>query len=151
MMRSMRAGGMSVARCRLRKIPSGAMTMAQQHARARDEIGTDLGSGQGGGVMTELARELGLTRPTGPKGYRRSDERMREDVCERLWHEQDLDVSNVEVESHDGTILLRGGVPERRMKHRIEDIAAECAGVKDVDNRLRVAPFERAPADLGNI
>jgi hypothetical protein len=38
-------------------------------------------------------------------------------------------------------------IPERRMKHRIEDIAAECVGVKDVDNRLRVAPFERAPAD----
>jgi osmotically-inducible protein OsmY len=128
------------------------MAMArQQHARAHDEIDTDVGSGQGGGVMTELARELGLTRPTGPKGYRRSDERIREDVCERLWHAQDIDVSNVEVESNGGTIVLRGSVPERRMKHRIEDIAAECAGVEDVDNRIRVERYDGARADLGTL
>ena len=31
-----------------------------------------------------------------PKGYTRSDERIREDVCERLTHE-DVDAGNVEV------------------------------------------------------
>ena len=43
------------------------------------------------------------------------------------------------VEVKDGKVRLEGSVPERTMKHRIEDIAEECSGVKDVDNRIRVS------------
>jgi osmotically-inducible protein OsmY len=37
-------------------------------------------------------------------------------------------------------VSLEGTVPYRYMKHAVEDAADECWGVKDVDNRIRVAP-----------
>jgi hypothetical protein len=74
----------------------------------------------------------------GPKGYRRSDERIREDVCEALMSAVHLDASDVTVDVGEGVVTLQGIVPERRMKHAIEDIAAGCRGVSDVENRIRV-------------
>jgi hypothetical protein len=74
----------------------------------------------------------------GPKNYQRSDERIREDICERLWHSASIDSSEVTVEVKEGEVTLEGTVPERRMKHLIEDVADGCAGVKEVHNRLRV-------------
>lgn len=90
------------------------------------------------GVVRRFTDELGLTRP-GPKGYRRSDERIREDICERLWDEPRIDVGDVSVAVQDGVVTLEGSVPERRMKHVIEDIAAGCRGVEEVENRVHVS------------
>lgn len=74
----------------------------------------------------------------GPKGYVRSDEHLRDDVCERLYRCPRVDVSEVSVEVDHGTVSLQGGVPERQMKHAIEDIVAQCFGVREIDNRIRV-------------
>ncbi|MBR8244579.1 transporter [Burkholderia multivorans] len=74
----------------------------------------------------------------GPKGYTRSDERIREDVCERLAHALEIDVSDVSVQVSDGRVELDGTVPARWMKHAIEDIADDCMCVRDVENRVRV-------------
>ncbi|WP_063552802.1 BON domain-containing protein [Burkholderia territorii] len=74
----------------------------------------------------------------GPKGYTRSDERIREDVCERLARALDIDVSDVSVQVRDGRVELDGTVPSRWMKHDIEDIADSCMCVRDVENRVRV-------------
>ncbi len=38
----------------------------------------------------------------------------------------------------DAKVTLEGSVPDRRMKHAIEDLADQCPGVQDVDNRIRV-------------
>ncbi len=73
-----------------------------------------------------------------PKGYTRSDERIKDDVCERLSRAHDVDVSNVSVEAKGGTVTLEGTVPDRGMKHRIEDLCEQSLGVNDVDNRIRV-------------
>jgi len=83
-------------------------------------------------------REQGRTLRRGPKNYRRSDERIREDICERLM-QSDVDASDVTVSVVDGRVTLDGTVPERHMKHRIEDIAEGSFGVTDVDNSLRVS------------
>jgi hypothetical protein len=80
--------------------------------------------------------------PPGPKGYRRSDERIREDLCDRLMRARHIDSSEVTVEVSGGKVLLEGTVPDRRMKHAIEDIAAACLGVEDIDNRIRVGAPE---------
>lgn len=80
------------------------------------------------------------SRRTDPKGYIRSDDRVRENVCESLAH-SGLDVSDVSVSVADGRVVLEGTVPNRRIKHDVEDCTVECAGVKDVDNRIRVAGF----------
>ncbi len=79
--------------------------------------------------------------PPGPKGYQRSDERIREDICDRLMKAANhIDSSQVTVEVSGAKVLLEGTVPDRRMKHAIEDVADSCLGVQDIDNRLRVQP-----------
>lgn len=76
--------------------------------------------------------------PPGPKGYQRSDERIREDLCDRLMRSRHIDSSEVTVEVADGRVLLEGTVPHRRMKHAIEDMADACLGVQEIENRIRV-------------
>jgi len=75
----------------------------------------------------------------GPKGYKRSDERIKEDISEHLMHSAHIDASEVTIEVKDGKVTLEGTVLERRMKHAIEDMAEACPGVMDVENRIRVA------------
>ena len=76
--------------------------------------------------------------PPGPKGYQRSDERLREDISERLMEARYIDSSDVTVEVSGAKVVLEGTVPERRMKHAIEDLADACPGVQDIENRIRV-------------
>jgi osmotically-inducible protein OsmY len=73
----------------------------------------------------------------GPKGYTRSDDRIREDVCDRLSADDELDASDITVTVSTGEVTLEGTVPDRRSKHRAEDLADSVAGVLDVHNRLR--------------
>ncbi|MCD6673807.1 MAG: CBS domain-containing protein [Burkholderiaceae bacterium] len=82
----------------------------------------------------------GAQRPRnrGPRNWQRSDERIREDVCERLAALDDVDVSDVSVAVEQGNVRLTGSVVQRGDKHRIEDVADDCAGVREVDNQIRV-------------
>lgn len=73
----------------------------------------------------------------GPKGYKRSDDRIREDICDRL-SMGDIDASDVEVQVRDGEVTLAGTVRDRRHKHRIEDLSESIPGVQDVTNNIRV-------------
>ncbi|RQZ10448.1 BON domain-containing protein [Burkholderia sp. Bp9031] len=84
------------------------------------------------------AQREAMRHRRGPKGYTRSDERIREDVCEQLTYALDIDVSDVSVQVRDGRVELEGTVPSRWMKHDIEDIADGCMCVRDVENRVRV-------------
>jgi hypothetical protein len=101
-----------------------------------------------GGFLRKLTDGLGITERA-PKGYRRSDERIREDICERLWQEPEIDVGDVAVEVREGVVHLEGTVPRRQMKHVIEDIAASSRGVTDVENRIRVNRDSDAAAQSG--
>ena len=74
----------------------------------------------------------------GPKGYQRSDQRIREDVCEVLTEHPAIDPSEVEVEVQNGEVTLRGTVEDRRQKRLVEDVLEEIPGVRDVHNQLRV-------------
>jgi hypothetical protein len=81
----------------------------------------------------------------GPRGYRRSDERVREEVCERFAEHGQLDPSDIEVSVRDGEVLLAGTVATRVQKRLAEDIADLVFGVVEVHNRLRVQrPGEEA-------
>ena len=90
------------------------------------------------GIVRRFTDELGLTTPS-PRNYKRSDGRIYEDVCERLWDEHRVEVGDVSVQVKDGTVTLEGTVPERRMKHIIEDLAAGTRGVQEVENRITVS------------
>jgi hypothetical protein len=79
-------------------------------------------------------------RGRGPKNYTRSDERIREDLSERLWEADDVDASEVTVEVENGVVTLGGAVEQRWTRHRIEDMADACSGVQDIQNDIRVQP-----------
>ena len=74
----------------------------------------------------------------GPKGYKRSDERIKEDISERVWRAEYIDSSEVTIAVKDGAVTLSGTVPERWMRHEIENIADNCMGVQDIENSVRV-------------
>lgn len=77
-------------------------------------------------------------RGRGPSDYTRSDERIREDVNDRLTHDGRVDATNIRVSVKDGEISLDGTVSSRQAKRRAEDVADEISGVKHVQNNLRV-------------
>ncbi|MFO7275428.1 MAG: BON domain-containing protein [Pseudomonadota bacterium] len=94
--------------------------------------------GSWGGMQAPPQGMSGTTARRGPKGYQRSDERLKEDICERLMQAEHIDSSEVTIEVQAGRVTLEGTVPERYMKHAIEDLVDACPGVQDIDNRIRV-------------
>jgi osmotically-inducible protein OsmY len=74
----------------------------------------------------------------GPRRYRRTDERIAEDVNERLMLDPDVDATDIEVLVADGRVILTGTVDDRRTKRLAEIDAEEVWGVTDVDNQLHV-------------
>ena len=77
-------------------------------------------------------------RGRGPKAYRRSDERISEDVHERLTEDRWLDASEITVAVLSGEVTLSGAVEDRDAKHRAERIVEDVSGVRHVQNNLRV-------------
>jgi hypothetical protein len=82
--------------------------------------------------------EPGDHRGRGPKGYKRSDARIHEDVNDRLTDDPTVDASGVTVTVADGEVTLDGTVTSRFAKRRAEDCADSVAGVRHVQNNLRV-------------
>ncbi|HYE85999.1 MAG TPA: BON domain-containing protein [Vicinamibacterales bacterium] len=74
----------------------------------------------------------------GPKGYQRSDDRIREEVCDCMTDDPMLDASEIDVVVVQGEVTLTGSVPDREQKRRAEDVAERISGVRDVTNQLRV-------------
>lgn len=79
----------------------------------------------------------------GPKGYRRSDERIHEDVCERMTAHGGLDARQIELIVENGEVTIEGTVEDRPAKRLAEDLAHSVGGVEDVHNRLRLSHLVR--------
>jgi osmotically-inducible protein OsmY len=95
--------------------------------------------GQGGQEMGEQSgNRIGSHRGKGPVGFARSDERIRELVCEVLTDHHDIDATNIEVQVKSGEVTLLGTVEDRRQKRLAEDAIAHITSVKDVINQLRI-------------
>lgn len=106
--------------------------------RAREEIGSLFGSGrrheESHGYRGSGQGEF---RGRGPRGYRRSDERIREDVNDRLTEDPWLDASDIEVDVSGGEVTINGRVRSRADKRHAEDIVERVSGVGHVQNNLR--------------
>jgi osmotically-inducible protein OsmY len=74
----------------------------------------------------------------GPRGYQRSDERIREDVCERMCECGELDASEIEVRVSNAEVTLLGTVRDRQDKRLAEDLSDQVSGVREVHNQIRV-------------
>ncbi|HEX7347280.1 MAG TPA: BON domain-containing protein [Candidatus Limnocylindrales bacterium] len=96
------------------------------------------GSWERSGAWGDRARQFGQFAGRGPKGYQRSDERIREDVSDRLMEHPELDASGIEVHVKDAVVTLKGEVDSRWAKRLAEDIAEEVGGIRDVMNHLGV-------------
>jgi osmotically-inducible protein OsmY len=82
-------------------------------------------------------------RGRGPKGYSRSDERIKEDVNDRLTDHPYINASDIEVTVSSGEVTLSGTVDSRNAKRRAEDIVEDVSGVRHVQNNLRVQAADR--------
>ncbi len=106
--------------------------------RASDEVASWFGDEE-----AEQRRQLDGAREAkhrgrGPKDYRRSDERIREDINDRLTDNEYLDAYEVVVAVDEGEVILSGTVGTRYDKRMAEDIAESVTGVKNVQNQLRL-------------
>ncbi|MBA2459556.1 MAG: BON domain-containing protein [Gemmatimonadales bacterium] len=68
----------------------------------------------------------------------RSDESIRDEVCESLTRHPDLDASDLEVEIEGGEVTLSGRVEDRDARWLAEDIVEMVSGVSLVHNQLRL-------------
>jgi hypothetical protein len=100
-------------------------------------------SGESGGPRKGYGGEPPFQRPGKPpqrstKGFKRSDERIREDVSERFAQQERLDPSEIEVSVANGEVTLSGTVDARHEKYWAEQLADETRGVNEVHNQLRI-------------
>jgi BON domain len=104
----------------------------------RDAGGHDVGGQNGSYGRASSGEYRGGYAGRGPKGYVRNDERIREDVCDRLNWNDEIDATEITVSVANGEVTLEGSVESRHMKRLAEDVAEVIPGVTDVHNRLRV-------------
>lgn len=74
----------------------------------------------------------------GPKGWKLSDEKLRERVSEVLLHSHDVDPRGLEVVVEDRVVYLRGSIPTKGMRRVAEDLVGSIPGVEDVFTELRI-------------
>lgn len=100
--------------------------------------GTDMGFGEPDRERYTL-QNRGPHYGKGPKGYKRSDERIHEEVCEVIARQGWVDASDVEVVVEAGVVRLVGTVLSRQDKRELEGMIEHVHGVHDVCNELRLA------------
>jgi osmotically-inducible protein OsmY len=103
---------------------------------------------RGGGHEQPGAQQRGAMpspghRGKGPSGYTRSDDRIREHVCEALMEDDHVDATHIEVTVKNGEVTLSGTVEDRRQKRMAEDCIEHLSGVIDVVNQLRIGSSSR--------
>ncbi len=104
--------------------------------RASDEVASWFGDDEASRRRQMDERED--HRGRGPKGYTRSDDRIREDVSDALSDDPSVDASDISVSVSGSEVTLTGTVSTRMAKRRAEDCADRVSGVKHVQNNLRV-------------
>jgi osmotically-inducible protein OsmY len=72
-----------------------------------------------------------------PPGVARNDRRIRDRLREQLGR-AGIDLGDVAITVASGIVRLVGSVPTARLKRAIEETAARCVGVRNVDTRIRV-------------
>ncbi|MDB5449880.1 MAG: hypothetical protein JWQ52_1008 [Phenylobacterium sp.] len=121
----------------------GGMTGGNERLQSVTDGGGEQGfRSQFGGGQTRAGEHRGR----GPKNYTRSDERIRDDVSDRLADDPWLDATEIEITVTGAEVILAGTVDTREDKRRAEDIAEQVSGVKNVQNTLRVQPAQAGSA-----
>jgi osmotically-inducible protein OsmY len=123
----------------------GRSAAFQPYARGSQEFGPE-GYGSASYATTrarewqssERWRVPGPHVGRGPKGYQRSEERIREEISDRLTAHGLVDATDVEVRIQNAEVTLVGFVDSRDAKRAAEDCAEDVSGVREVHNHLRI-------------
>jgi hypothetical protein len=93
---------------------------------------------------TDTWRVPGPFAGRGPRGYQRSDDRIREELNDRLTAHGFIDATDIECRVHNGDVTLSGFVDSREAKRAAHDVAQGIQGVHDVHNNLQIRSREDA-------
>jgi hypothetical protein len=99
--------------------------------------------GYGGQPHESMLQRVGRFFGIGPKGYKRSDTRIQEDVNDALMDDDFVDATHIEVIVKDAEVTLEGFVEDRITKRRAEDVVCNVRGVKDCHNHLKIRPLSQ--------
>jgi len=105
--------------------------------RAGERVASWFGGGGEARAHHDYDQQERGARGLGPQGYKRSDDRISDEVHERLTDDSWIDASNISVSVSGGEVTLSGTVESREAKHRAERIVEEISGVQHVQNNLR--------------
>lgn len=72
-------------------------------------------------------------------GEERPDERIREDVCDRLTQLGPVDCTEIDVDVLDGVVTLRGAIRSNEAKAKAVSVVESVVGVRSITNDLRIA------------
>lgn len=107
--------------------------------KTSDEVSSWFGDDEAERRRDQDKQRNGQHKGKGPKGYSRSDDRIKEDVNDRLSDDVFVDASDIEVTVIQGEVTLTGSVSGKNEKRRAEDVAEHVSGVRNVENRIKVA------------
>jgi osmotically-inducible protein OsmY len=91
-------------------------------------------------LLNEPARNF---EGVGPKGYKRPDDRIQEEICDLLMKDKDIDASDIEVKVRNGTVLLSGTVSSRMDKLAAEMAIENIMGVEDIQNNIKLRQWSQ--------
>jgi osmotically-inducible protein OsmY len=101
--------------------------------------------------FNQLRRRLAMRRSRfrgiGPRGYQRPDERIHEEVNDRLTNDPYIDATEIDVSVAEGVVTLNGTIENRAEKRLVEDCVDAVPGVRDVANNLRIREMEQARSE----
>lgn len=89
-----------------------------------------------GGAYEQLSK---LAHRSSPEADVRSDELLKEIICEQLADDPRIDAGDVSVEVERSEVTLHGTVRDREQRNAIEDLIADVVGVNQIHNHLSVA------------
>jgi osmotically-inducible protein OsmY len=78
-----------------------------------------------------------MGRSASSPGEEFPDERIRQDVCDRLMQLGPADCTKIGVTVEGGTVILEGMVATDHAVQQAETVVRSVAGVQSVDNRLQ--------------
>jgi osmotically-inducible protein OsmY len=107
--------------------------------KTRDEVSSWFGDDEAERRRLMDERRSESYRGKGPRDYKRSDDRIREDVCDRLSDDPFIDASDIDVRVEGSEVILSGRVESREAKRRAEDMVESISGVSNVQNQLKVS------------
>jgi hyperosmotically inducible protein len=90
-------------------------------------------------LLLPLVLFLTLTPTAFPAGKNVSDDFLTDTIRQKLAADQIVKGGAIEVEVHDGAVVLKGKVEEEKQKVRAEKVTKKVHGVKTVRNDIQLA------------